>query len=139
MLLDRGILTDRTPEEETADTVGTFADTNGRDPTALLDQCRRAHMEGAHPYWSVEAPHALDDAQRLHRRVDILLLGDCDIQMESDFLRREAARRGVDLRAAASFAADTGLAGERTPRCRHNRRSPGSSRDCRWGSCAPWG
>jgi FkbH-like protein len=114
MLLDRGILTDRSPEEETADTVGSFADTNGRDPTALLDQYRRAHMEGAHPYWSVQAPHALDDGQRLHRRVDILLLGDCDIQMESDFLRQEAARRGLDLRAAASFAADTGLAGERT-------------------------
>ena len=114
MLLDRGILTDRTSEEETADTVGSFADTIGRDPAALLDLYRRAHMEGAHSYWSVEAPHALDDAQRLHRRIDVLLLGDCDIQMESDFLRQEAARRGFDLRAPASFAVDTGLAGERT-------------------------
>ncbi len=113
MLLNRGILTDRTPEEETADAVGSFADTNGRDPTALLDQYRRTHMEGAHPYWAVEAPHALEDAQRLHSRLDILLLGDCDIQMESDFLRQEAARRGLDLRAAASFASDIGLASER--------------------------
>jgi FkbH-like protein len=107
-------LTDRSHDEETADIAASFADTNGRDPTALLDQYRRAHMEGAHPYWSVQAPHALHDAQRLHRRVDVLLLGDCDIQMESDFLRQEAARRGLDLRAAASFAGDTGLAGERT-------------------------
>ncbi len=114
MLLDRSILTDRSPEEETADTVRSLADTHGRDPTALLDQYRRAHMEGAHPYWSVEASHALADAQRLHRRVDILMLGDCDIQMETDFLRQEASRRGLDLRAAASFAGDTGLAGERT-------------------------
>jgi FkbH-like protein len=114
MLLDRGILTDRTPEEETADTVSTLADTHGRDPAALLDHYRRTHMEGAHPYWSVEAPHTLDDPRRLRRRVDILLFGDCDIQMETDFLRQEAARRGIDLRAAASFAADTGLAAERT-------------------------
>jgi FkbH-like protein len=44
--------------------------------------------------------------------VDVLLLGDCDVQMETDFLRREAAARGYDLRAAASFATDVALAGE---------------------------
>src|ERR1700688_1018595 len=53
MLLDRGTLPARSPDEETADTVESFAETSGRDPTALLDHYRRAHMEGAHPYWSV--------------------------------------------------------------------------------------
>jgi FkbH-like protein len=112
-LVDRGILTDRTTEDEAADTVRSLTDTHGRDPADLLDRYRREQMEGAHLYWSVETPHGLDDARRLRRRVDILLLGDCDVQMETDFLRQEAARRGVDLRAAASFAADTGLAAER--------------------------
>jgi hypothetical protein len=40
----------------------------------------------------------------------VLLFGDCDVQMEADFLRREAARRGVDLHAAATFAGDLELA-----------------------------
>jgi FkbH-like protein len=112
-LLDRGILTNRTGTDETVDAINALADTHGRDPADLLDQYRRKQMEGPHPYWSVEAPHSLADPHRLHRRLDILLLGDCDLQMETDFLRQEAASRGIDLRAAASFAADTGLAAER--------------------------
>jgi FkbH-like protein len=112
-LLDRGILTTRTAAEETVDAINALADTNGRDPADLLDRYRRGQMEGAHSYWSVEAPHALEDANRLRRRLDIILLGDCDVQMETGFLRQEAASRGIDLRAAASFAADTGLATER--------------------------
>ncbi len=43
----------------------------------------------------------------------MLLFGDCDIQMESDFLRREAAGRGIDLRVAATFPDDLRFAGER--------------------------
>jgi hypothetical protein len=42
-----------------------------------------------------------------------MLLGDCDIQMEADFLRREAARRGIDLHVSATFPDDIGLSGER--------------------------
>ena len=45
-------------------------------------------------------------------RIDVLLFGDCDVQMEADFLRREAAARGIDLRIAASFPDDLRLAGE---------------------------
>jgi FkbH-like protein len=112
-LLDRGLLTNRTQAEETLDAINALTDTNGRDPADLLDQYRRGQMEGAHPYWSVEAPHALHEANRLHRRLDIILLGDCDVQMETGFLRQEATSRGIDLRAAASFPADTGLAAER--------------------------
>jgi hypothetical protein len=71
-LLDRGILTTRTHAEETVDAINALADAHGRDPADLLDQYRRKQMEGAHPYWSVEAPHALEEANHLHRRIDIL-------------------------------------------------------------------
>jgi FkbH-like protein len=107
MLLDRGILTEQSSDAEQAAIV---QDLQGRDPDAKLDRYRRTRMEGSHPYWQVEAPHGLTDSTNLHRRLDILLLGDCDVQMETDFLRREAARRGIDLRAAASFASDIELA-----------------------------
>ncbi len=113
LLLERGLLTDQTEPAELRAMTQALTETHGRDPAAQLDHYRRGLMEGAHPYWAVEAPHTLDEAVRLHRRIDVLLLGDCDVQMEADFLRQEAARRGIDLRAAASFAADTGLAGER--------------------------
>ncbi len=113
MLVDQGILTASPAEAEATETAAQLAPTHGRDPAALLDQYRRGRMQGSDPYWAVEAPRSLHEAQDLRRRVDILLLGDCDVQMESDFLRQEAARRGIDLRAAASFAADTALAAER--------------------------
>jgi len=113
MLLERGVLSDRTAAAEREATTQQMTAVHGRDPTAQLDHYRRSTMEGSDPYWAVEAPHAIDEARNLHRRVDILLLGDCDVQMETDFLRREAARRGVDLRAAASFSSDIGLANER--------------------------
>jgi FkbH-like protein len=110
MLLDRRILTSQTAAAEQA----AFADTlKGRDPAAALDRFRRANFEGSHPYWAVEAPQGLDDAGSLRHRMDVLLFGDCDVQMETDFLRREAKRRGIDLRPAASFAHDLDLARER--------------------------
>jgi hypothetical protein len=110
MLLDRGVLTELDPHDEHT---AILQDLQGRDPVAQLDKFRRTRMEGAHPYWAVQAPQTLAGPASLDRRLDVLLLGDCDVQMEADFLRTEAAARGVDLRAAASFAADTGLAAER--------------------------
>jgi FkbH-like protein len=112
MLIDRGILTEQTAEQETGAFTRSLSD-HARDPTEQLDHLRRTGMEGAHEYWAVEAPRTLAESAEHRRRLDILLLGDCDVQMEADFLRREASRRGIDLRAAASFAADTALAGER--------------------------
>ncbi len=109
MLVERGILSEQTPEAERAATSQAL---QGRDPTVVLDHYRRARVEGSHPYWAVQAPHALHEAGDLRHRVDVLLFGDCDVQMEADFLRREAARRGVDLHAAATFAGDLELARE---------------------------
>ena len=124
MLLDRGILTEQLPEAEKAAIV---QDLQGHDPTAALDRYRRTRMEGSHPYWAVEAPHTLTEANRLHRRLDILLLGDCDVQMEADFLpprgrsaRVRSARRCLLLRRYRT--------GPRpSPRRRHHRRPPGSA------------
>jgi FkbH-like protein len=113
MLLERGILSDQTAEAEREATRRELTALHGRDPTAQLDHYRRASMEGPDPYWTVQAPRAIDEARGLRRRMDVLLLGDCDVQIETDFLRREAALRGFDLRAAASFSSDVGLAGER--------------------------
>jgi FkbH-like protein len=112
-LKDRGMLCEQTAEQEHAAIVAELTGIYGRDPIAELDKHRRSCLEGSHPAWSVAAPHGLDEARAIRRRLDILLLGDCDLQMEADFLRRDAARRGIDLRVAASFAADTALAGER--------------------------
>ncbi|HEY6432882.1 MAG TPA: HAD-IIIC family phosphatase [Acetobacteraceae bacterium] len=112
MLLDRGILTDRTPEEEHDAVARELRPVHGRDPTELLDRYRRACLEGSHPYWAVDRPRGLDDAVGLRHRRDVLMFGDCDVQMETDFLRREATARGIDLRVAASFSGDVGLARE---------------------------
>jgi FkbH-like protein len=112
LLTERGILCAEDDAAERVSVTRELSPVHGRDPATQLDRYRRTHLEGSDPAWAVAAPLALS-AQALTRRLDVLLLGDCDVQMEADFLRQEAARRGIDLRVAASFAADVDLAGER--------------------------
>ncbi|HEY3949119.1 HAD-IIIC family phosphatase [Phenylobacterium sp.] len=113
-LMERGVLTDLDPAGEAAAVAAKLAELHGRDPGEALDQLRRQEGEGANPYWSVTSALGADDlgGPKAHRW-DVLLFGDCDLQMEADFLRREAARRGVDLRVAASFPDDLRLAAEK--------------------------
>lgn len=113
-LMERGVLTDLDPAGEATAVAAKLNELHGRDPGEALDQLRRQQGEGSNPYWSVTAALGADDlgGAKAHRW-DILLFGDCDLQMESDFLRREAAHRGVDLRVAASFPDDLRLAAER--------------------------
>jgi len=111
-LYEKKILTDRAPEEELADVASLLGELHGRDPEDLLDRHRRSLKEGSVPYWAVSASQGIDDQSGAKQRLNILLFGDCDVQMEVDFLRREAARRGIDLRVAATFPDDLGLAGE---------------------------
>ncbi len=113
-LTEREILTQASAEAEMAAATAALAGTHGRDPDDLLDQYRRARKEGGESYWSADAALSVDDLKPGARRVEALLFGDCDIQMESDFLRREAARRGIDLRIAATFPDDVRLAAEHT-------------------------
>jgi FkbH-like protein len=109
----REILTEMTPEQELAAVGAELAAKHGRDPAELLERHRRDLQEGAASYWSVGASYGLDDFGASGQRVDALLFGDCDIQMEADFLRREASRRGIDLHVSATFPDDTRFAAER--------------------------
>ena len=111
-LFDRGILTDKTPEAELAHVASVVGEYHGRDPGLALEQFRRKAKEGGLPYWAVTTALGPDDFKGERRRVDVLLFGECDVHMESDFLRREAAARGIDLRIAATFPHDLQFAAE---------------------------
>jgi FkbH-like protein len=111
-LQSRQILTEMTPEDELAAIGAELAAKHGRDPAEMLEEYRRKLKEGGASYWAVGASHGLEDFSGTRRRVDALLFGDCDIQMEADFLRREAARRGIDLHVAATFSDDIRFAAE---------------------------
>lgn len=108
-LMDRGLITDRSPEEELADIAAELSATHGRDPDALLEHYRRTRSEGTLPAWAAGEALGVQALKGGQKRLDILLLGECDIQMEADFLRREGERRGLDLRIAAGFVDDVGL------------------------------
>lgn len=111
-LVERGILTEKTPEDELAHVANVLNPVHGRDPEALLERLRREMKEGPDPYWAVSRALSLDELEVSGPRVDVVLLGDCDVHMESDFLRREAAARGLNLRVAATFPDDLRFAGE---------------------------
>ena len=112
-LTDAGILTSKTADEELAEASAAFAPTHGRDPTALVDAYRRERKAGGESYWSAGAALGVDDLTKPKRTIVALLLGDCDLQMEADFLRQDAAGRGIDLEVAATFPDDVRFAGER--------------------------
>jgi len=113
-LMEREVLTDKDAEAEGAAVAARLADLHGRDPGEALDQLRREDKVGADPYWSVSASQSPADlGQSFKHKWDALLFGDCELQMEADFLRRAAAARGVDLRIATAFPDDLRLAGER--------------------------
>ena len=112
-LLERGVLTDKSPDDELAATAATLAETSGRDPGEMLERFRRARHEGAQPYWAMATARGIAELDGKRRRLDAVLLGDCDLQMETEFLTLEGARRGLDLRIVATFPDDARLAAER--------------------------
>jgi FkbH-like protein len=105
-LQERGVLTDKSADDELAEVAAKLSETHGRDPIELLERYRRELKEGAEAYWSAGTAYGLSDLNAVGKRLDIILFGECDIQMEADFLRREAAKRGLDLRVAATFPDD---------------------------------
>ena len=111
-LLERDILTEKTPEEELAAMTAELAATHGRDPAEMLERYRRAVKEGVDSYWATGDTVSIADMGAAKKRVDALLFGDCDIQMEASFLQKEAARRGIDLRVSATFPDDVRFAEE---------------------------
>ena len=113
-LMERGILTGKGPDEEAAEVAEKLAALHGRDPGEALDRLRREAKEGAESYWAVSHARGVDDLGRpMRHKVEVLLFGDCELQMEADFLRREAARRGIEAKVATSFPDDLRLAAER--------------------------
>ena len=111
-LMMEGILTQQPPEQELAEISATLSASHGRDPAALVERFRREAKRGPDPYWATGAAQGLEDLNRQRPRLDIILFGDCDIQMEADFLRKEAGRRGLDLHVAATFPDDLRFASE---------------------------
>jgi FkbH-like protein len=111
-LKSRQILTELTAEDELAAIGSELSAKHGRDPAEMLESYRRKLKEGGSDYWAVGASYGVEDLDGTRQRVDALLFGDCDIQMEADFLRREAARRGIDLHVAATFSDDVRFAAE---------------------------
>ena len=111
-LMARGILTDKTVEDETRHVASLLAPYHGRDPDEMLDRYRRKAREGVESYFAAAQALAPEDFAAGKYKAELLLFGDCDVQVESDFLRREAAGRGIELRVAASFPDDIRLAEE---------------------------
>jgi FkbH-like protein len=109
------LITHLTPEEELAEAADRLSERHGRDPSDLLDLYRRALKEGADPAWASSVAKGVDDFAGAPRpALEVLMFGDCDLQMEADFLRREGEARGYDLRIAATFPDDVRFAAERT-------------------------
>jgi FkbH-like protein len=108
------LITHLTPEEELAEAAERLSERHGRDPSDLLDLYRRALKEGADPAWASSVAKGIDDiAGAPLPALDVLMFGDCDLQMEADVLRREGQARGLDLRIAATFPDDVRFAAER--------------------------
>ena len=113
-LMERGVLTDQAAEAEAAGFAAKLSELHGRDPGEAVDKLRRTAKEGVESYWSVTRTlGARELGAKLDHRLEVLLFGDCELQMEADFLRQEGASRGVDVRVAASFPDDLSFAGEK--------------------------
>ena len=111
-LHERGFLTELDPEAERATQAAIFGPTFGRDPAALLERYQRQRQQGGESYWAVNTAMGLERGGEDLRRVEAILFGDCDLQMEADFLRQAARDQGVDLRIAATFPDDVRFAGD---------------------------
>jgi FkbH-like protein len=112
-LVERGFLTELDPEAEAAAFARDLNETGARDPTAMLDKFRDRRREGAAPYWAAQQTRSLGHLAATGRRLDVALIGDCDVQMEAEYLALEARARGFDLHVAAAFPDDPGFVGER--------------------------
>ena len=112
-MTDQGILTQQTEGEELTEATVALSPTHGRDPGALLDSYRRERLVAGETYWAASAAIGVDNLAQPARKITALVLGDCDLQMEADFLRQEAATRGIALEVAATFPDDVRLAAER--------------------------
>jgi FkbH-like protein len=112
-LMERGFLTESDPAAEAQAFARDLAETGARDPAAQLDKYRLRRREGALEYWAARETRPLVALAARGRRLDIALIGDCDAQMEAEYLRIEAAGRGLDLHVGATFRDDPDFVAER--------------------------
>jgi FkbH-like protein len=113
-LHEAALITHLTPEEELAEAAERLSARQGRDPSDVLDLYRRALKEGADPAWGRPAAKGIGDLAGAPRpALAVLMFGDCDLQMEADFLRQAGQARGFDLKIAATFPDDVRFAQER--------------------------
>ena len=112
-LRDRGLLCEEEAAGERDAVARELSPAHGRDPAVPARPLSPRAAGRVRSGLGGGGAGARCPPQPMQRRLDVLLLGDCDVQMEADFLRQEAASRGIELRVAASFASDTALGGER--------------------------
>lgn len=116
-LMEHGVLTAEDPATEATSAAARLGELHGRDPGEALDQWRRQAGQGADANWAVTETLGADQLGRALKHCwDVLLFGDCELQMEADFLRRIAAERDVDLRVGTGFPDDLRLAAEKPHR-----------------------
>src|SRR6185437_375990 len=112
-LVERGFLTEHDSAAEASAFARELSQTGARDPAALLDRYRERRHEGARAYWAAQETRPLASLAASGRRLDVALIGDCDVQMEAEYLCLEGRARGLDLHVAAALPDDPGFVGER--------------------------
>jgi HAD superfamily phosphatase (TIGR01681 family) len=112
-LMEQGVLTALAPDEEAATVSAQLSSLYDRDPGAALDAVRRAAKTGADPYWSVRTAAGAGDLALEADARTVLFFGDCDLQMEADFLRAAATARGRGVIVVTAFPDDVRIAEER--------------------------
>ena len=112
-LMERGFITEADPAVEATAFARALGDNGARDPAAMLDRYRAGAREGAQDYWAAHETRSLQSLAPAGRRLDVALIGDCDVQMEAEYLRLEARARGLDLHVVATFPDDVELVAER--------------------------
>ncbi len=84
-----------------------------RDPEAGLDRWVRATPQQQEDYWALSVGRDIENLQPLPYKLTAIVLGACDVQMETDVLRHEARAFGIDLTLLSTFEDDTALVSER--------------------------
>jgi FkbH-like protein len=101
-LLDAKMLYAGTPEAEERTYSALLSQLFGRDPeTARLASLRWASQQV--PRFAAPAPRDLESFAPLGRKLDVVLIGLCEVQVGMDVLRSEARLAGLDLHLIPTF------------------------------------
>lgn len=101
-LLAQAVLFAGTPDAEREKFVVMLSQWYGRDPEAARLASLRLSAKQA-PRFAAPAARGLDGFSAAGRRLDVVMVGLCDVQIEMDVLRAEAQALGIDLHAQATF------------------------------------